>query len=514
MSVVDTLIEKFKAGYPGLYVVTSEYTRAFDEIRAAADKAARTTYTWIDGEGAIRNGTAKITPDTANPPEVLKWARESMPNDAVLVLPIFENFFDVPSIKAAFIHMMSPLKSSGKTVIVVSPSLKLQPEIEREFAIINFDLPTKDDLKKVAMSVIEGAELKSKGKMPTNEVIEKVVKASLGLTTSEAENAMALALVRAKDHPKKEWNYDVVLSEKCSALKKSGLLTFYPPGHSGMSQVGGMDNLKDWVGKRKRAFSKEAEDYGLAPPKGILMVGPPGSGKSLGAKAISEELELPLLRCDMGAIFAGVVGASEENARRVIQTAEAVAPCVLWLDEIEKGFAGSGAGSLDSGVGARVLGTFLTWMSDKRTPVFVYATANNVSALPPELLRKGRFDETFSVLLPNENERKEIFKIHLSKRKRSKVFEQLNAGILVSDTKGFSGAEIEAAIEEAMHSSFDANRELAQGDLEKAIAATVPLSKMMAAQIEAMEKWCENRTRPANRAMTETATKQNRQVQA
>jgi SpoVK/Ycf46/Vps4 family AAA+-type ATPase len=261
-----------------------------------------------------------------------------------------------------------------------------------------------------------------------------------------------------------------------------------------------MQVLKDWVGKRKGAFTEKAREFGLPFPKGLLSVGPPGSGKSAGARAIADELGLPLIRVDMGAIFGGLVGESESNARKVISTLEAVAPCVAWLDEIEKGFAGSIGGALDSGVGARVLGTFLTWMQEKKAPVFVYATANNVRFLPPELLRKGRFDEMFSVMLPNSEERKEIFKIHINRIGRAALVEKgtIDVGILSSRTKGFSGAEIEAVVKEALFSCFADGKELNMVDLQEAISSTAPLERIMKDEIEALIKWCEGRTRMAN----------------
>jgi len=288
------------------------------------------------------------------------------------------------------------------------------------------------------------------------------------------------------------------MEEKCAALKKSGLLTYYPPTNKGMTAIGGMQNLKEWVQKRKLAFTEKAKAFGLDSPKGLLMVGPPGAGKSLGAHAIADELGLPLLRCDMGAIFAGLVGASEANARKVIQVSKAVAPCILWMDEVEKGFAGSGAGSLDSGVGARVLGTFLTEMAEGMGGVFVYATANDVTSLPPELLRKGRFDEMFSVNLPTPKERKEIFEIHVKKRGREAKIPKLQLETAVEMTEGYSGAEIEAIVSEAMYSAFFAGADLNMLDLQEACKATVPLSTTMKKELDRLQEWCKGRTRPAN----------------
>ena len=365
-------------------------------------------------------------------------------------------------------------------------------------------LPSKTQLLEQLDGVVEGSNLKD-DLIPSPKRREELVEAALGLTTSEAENAMTLAIVRprlAKDP--NIWDPKIVLEEKCQALKKTGLLEYIPVNPDGLKQVGGLEVLKGWVRKRKAAFTEKAQAFGLPPPKGILLVGPAGCGKSLSAKAISGELGLPLLRLDMGKMFGSLVGQSEANMRQAIQVAEAIAPCILWIDEIEKGLAGSTGGSHDSGVGARVLGTILTWMQDKKSPVFVYATANDVQGLPPELLRKGRFDEMFSVDLPTIGERADIFGIHLRKKGRAKLIEKgaINVDTLAAHvSEGFTGAEIEAAIIEGMYSAFDANREVVTKDIEDALSNSKPMSKMMAEKILAIRKWCKDRTRQANQGV-------------
>jgi SpoVK/Ycf46/Vps4 family AAA+-type ATPase len=500
--------EKARAGYPAIYLVSSEYVRSLHEIKQVCDKAGRTLFIWTLSKGLVKDGTDKIIGDTDGPANALdemSKTKGGIPEKSIVVMPLLHHYLEDPGIQAKLIDLLQNFKSSKRMLVIVSPVVKLPIEIEKEFALVEMQLPDKVELKAVLNGILKGSHLK--GDLIPDEAREKLLlDSALGLTTSEAENAFSLSLVRSKDK-KEKWDPTVVMEEKCSTLKKTGLLTYYPPGSQGMKQVGGMANLKEWISKRRRAFTDEAKKFGLPPPKGILTVGPPGSGKSLGAKAISEELGLPLLRCDMGRIFAGLVGASEENARRVIQTAEAVSPCVLWLDEIEKGFAGAGgSGNLDSGVGSRVLGTFLTWMQEKTTSVFVYATANNVSALPPELLRKGRFDETFSVMLPSAVERLEIFNIHLSKR--NKVLKDTKMEDLVKESDGFSGAEIEAAINEAMFTAFSNNRQLSGADIIMALDETQPLSVTMKEQIQRMEEWCEGRTRSANvKVKTEISSK-------
>jgi SpoVK/Ycf46/Vps4 family AAA+-type ATPase len=266
-----------------------------------------------------------------------------------------------------------------------------------------------------------------------------------------------------------------------------------------MDSVGGMKNLKNWIAKRKKAWTPEAKEFGLPVPKGLLFVGIPGSGKSLLVQVIAETLNIPLVRLDMGKIHGSLVGQSEANMRMAIQVAEAVSPCILWIDEIEKGLAGSTGQSLDSGVGSRILGTMLTWMQEKTSEVFVCSTANDVTSLPPELLRKGRFDEMFSVLLPNQDERKEIFAIHLKKRNRGKLIGKvLDLDFFAKRTEGYSGAEIEATIVDSMYTAFDAGEDIDQQNLVDAIDNLQPLSKTMAEKINRMEEWCKGRARPAN----------------
>jgi SpoVK/Ycf46/Vps4 family AAA+-type ATPase len=285
-----------------------------------------------------------------------------------------------------------------------------------------------------------------------------------------------------------------VISEKRQVIRKSGLLEYYGVD-ADLADVGGMDVLKDWLRKRVRAFSDEARAYGLPQPRGILLMGVQGCGKSLVAKTIARQWQLPLLRMDMSMIFQGYIGSSEQNMRNATKTAESLAPVVLWIDEIEKAFSGvEGSGSSDAGTTARVVGTFLTWIQEKTAPVFVVATANEVRELPPELLRKGRLDEIFFVDLPRSRERAEIFAIHLHKVRREPMKYDLPE--LVGASRGFSGAEIEQAIIAGLHESFFDGRELETRDILKAIRDTVPLSRTMREKVEELRVWARDRARP------------------
>jgi len=287
-----------------------------------------------------------------------------------------------------------------------------------------------------------------------------------------------------------------VFAEKQQIIRKSGLLEYYATAES-FAQIGGLSVLKDWLNKRSLAFTSDARAFGLPPPKGILMLGVQGCGKSLCAKAVSTQWQLPLLRFDMGRMFGSLVGSSEENVRRAISVAESVAPAILWVDEIDKAFAGSqGSGASDGGTTARVFGTFLTWLSEKTVPVFVVATANDISQLPPELLRKGRLDEIFFVDLPSLEERMEIFRIHLARRHRPT--EQFDLHALAEASRDCSGAEIEEAINSALYDAFSEQSDITTESVLATLSQTVPLARTMDEQISRLRSWAEGRARNAS----------------
>jgi len=287
------------------------------------------------------------------------------------------------------------------------------------------------------------------------------------------------------------------MDEKRQLIRKSGLLEYYPVDQS-LAAVGGLQNLKDWLHRRARAFTAEAHAFGLPEPRGLLLLGVQGCGKSLTAKAIASQWALPLLRLDMGRVFSGLVGSSEENLRRAIRVAESAAPAVLWLDEIDKALSGSASSNVsDGGTTARVLGTFLTWLQEKTAPVFVVATANRVEGLPPELLRKGRFDEIFFIDLPDAAEREEILRIHLTRRGRKP--ESFDLAALAARAEQFSGAELEQAVVEGLHAAFDVRTQLADGHLAQAISETVPLAVTLREEISRIRDWARDRTRSASR---------------
>jgi len=521
METHKLIIEKVRASYAAIYLLSPEEQRSLQQIKKAAREMQRNVFIWTVQKGLIHDydpskqdvkaankaagkraapeSEPQPMPDTSGAYDVLDKMR-SLPEKSIVVLRLFHHFLDDPIVQSWMMDLIPKYKLSDRTILILTPVLKIPTELDKDLSLIELALPTKDELVPVLDGIVGNLPKELK---PTPEKRHAVLEAAKGLTTIEAENAFSLSIVRPRvlvpDDVDNIWDSRIVMAEKCQALKKTGILDYIPSSAKGLQAVGGMDNLKDFVRKRKRAFSDEAKAFGLPPPKGILIIGPPGTGKSLGAKAISAELDLPLLKLDMGKVYGGLVGQSEGNIRMALATTEALAPCVLWIDEIEKGMAG-GAGNLDSGVGQRVLGTLLTWMQEKTAPVFVYATANKPN-LPAELIRKGRFDEMFSVDLPSPAERVEIFRIHLEKRGLLKKVMQTieDETILTVQSDQYTGAEIEAVIIEAMYTAFDEKRQVTRHDIVEALQETQPQSKTMAEQIRAIREWCAANTRPANR---------------
>jgi SpoVK/Ycf46/Vps4 family AAA+-type ATPase len=375
---------------------------------------------------------------------------------------------------------------------------QIPAELEKDVTVVDFDLPKENDFTALLGRIIE--EVKENPKLNVkidSKMREQIVHALLGLTLSEGENVLAKTLVQHRGFGEK--SLEVINSEKKQIIRKSGLLQYYEAEEK-MESVGGLDALKSWLLKRSVVFSDQARDYGLPAPKGVLLLGVQGCGKSLMAKTISNIWQLPLLRFDVGQVFGSLVGSSEENIRRAIKVAESVSPVVFWVDEIDKAFRGSrgsGAGT-DGGTSARVFSTFLTWLSEKQEPVFVVATANDISALPPELLRKGRFDEIFFVDLPSFTERKEIFRVHIAKRKMNT--DEFDLEALAQSAAGYSGAEIEEAIISAMFDSFYEKEKLTTDRLIEGLKLTVPLSKTMSEDIDELRKWADGRARAATSA--------------
>lgn len=515
-SVRDELEILIRARYAIIYVVSWEEQRVEQRLREIAAKRGKQLVCWSVTTGLMKSGAAGLGPKPkglADPIEALDAVIENK-EPTLYLFKDFHPFMRARDSNVAVIRKLrevaQALSDSYKTLVICSPLIDLSPELEKIISVLDYPLPGTGDFDRLLQRICEDVSSHSKLKLAlTPEDREKLIQAALGLTLQEAENVFAKTIVT--DGRLCAEDVTVVFSEKQQIIRKSGLLEYYESS-TGMADVGGLDQLKDWLRKRSMAFSDRARQFGLPAPKGVLLVGVQGCGKSLCAKAVSRMWNMPLLRFDMGRMFASLVGSSEENIRRAIGVAESIAPVVLWADEIDKAFAGSqGSANTDGGTTARVMSTFLTWLSEKQKPVFVLATANNISQLPPELLRKGRLDEIFFVDLPNAIEREEIFRIHLKKRGRDPAGFDLPQ--LVEASEGFSGAEIEEAVISALYDVFYLEKELATPDVVAAIHATVPLSRTMAEGISALRAWAEGRARLASRRDQSAATPTRRKLE-
>jgi len=475
-----------RAGYSGLYLLSHEESRVEAELKAVSGELEHPLYAWSVTEGIVDTvtGTAR---DCGDPLEVL-IAFSELPENAVLLLRDYHLFFEDanPVLVRQLKDQLRAARTCGKTIAVLGCRLQLPPELEREFAVIDFALPGAEQLGVVIDGIATSAKLGS----PEGDERETLIDSARGMTTTEAENAVALSVVETGG-----LSPLVVSREKANAVKKNGLLEIIEAKET-LDDIGGLDSLKDWLLQRRKAFTRRAVEYGLPTPKGVLILGIPGCGKSLTAKATARAFGLPLLKLDAGRIFAGLVGQSEGNLRSVIQTAEAIAPAVLWIDELEKGFSGSrGSGVTDGGTSARVFGSFIQWMQEKTAPVFVVATANDVTQLPPEMLRKGRWDELWFVDLPTREEREAIWEIQIARYHREPS--AFDVRMLAKSTEGLTGAEIEQVFIEALYRSFARDEEPVDLTIGEVLVDNVPLSRLMAEQITALRQWAKGRSRNA-----------------
>ena len=503
-----TLRRLIRARFPLLSIQTAEESRALAEIAAVVGNRtqvapARQVYTWSTANGFAALGQPGNT-ETRTPHAALTAAAAlTMPSVVVLLdlHPWMGTNASPPDTQ-----LVRALKDTvryykdgpvPRTLVLISPTPHIPADLESLVTLVDFPLPTEQQIRATLDGMI--ARNSSAGALKVElgpAGAERLAKAALGLTAFEAENAFARSMV--DDGRLTDDDIALVQEEKRQIVQKSGVLEVVKANVS-LDDIGGLENLKTWLRKRNGAWMDEAVAYGLPAPKGVLVTGVPGCGKSLTAKAMASAWSLPLVRLDIGRVFGGLVGASEQNMRTALRTAEAIAPCVMWIDEIEKGFASGASGAGDSGTSARVFGTFLSWMQEKTAAVFVIATANQIALLPPEMLRKGRFDEIFFIDLPTDVERRVIFSIHL--KARLKAGPALGAlavddpllDRLVQATEGFSGAEIEQVVISACFDAFNERRHLTAEDMLHGIANTVPLSVTQAEQIADLRAWADVR---------------------
>ena len=469
-----------RACYPLIFITSTEEERLEETIKSVTKNLNnRNTYIWdfVDGYGDNPNnqGFGK-----RNPLQALEFiAKLPASNPGVFVLRDFQRFFEDISISRQIRNLARILKSQSKNIIVIAPEVKIPEELREVFTILDFPLPNKEEIKQ-EISQLAAAT----AQVLDNKLINDLVLSAQGLSMMRIRRVLTRAI--ASNGQLLPEDVELMLDEKRQSIRQTQILDFYPVKET-ISDIGGLDNLKDWLLRRGGAFSEKARAYGLPNPKGLMMVGIQGTGKSLTAKAIAHNWHLPLLRLDVGRLFAGLVGESESRTRQMINLAEALSPCVLWIDEIDKAFAGSGAQG-DGGTTARVFGTFITWLAEKKSSVFVVATANNIQALPPEMLRKGRFDEIFFVGLPSRDERAAIFNVHLSKL-RPHNLRNYDISRLAYETPDFSGAEIEQTLVEAMHIGFSQNRDFTNDDILESASQIIPLAKTAQEQIQFLQDW-------------------------
>ncbi len=449
---------------------------------------------------AAASGTAIY--NTREPVQALA-NMESMTVEAVFILKDFHRHMDDPVVVRRLRDVGQKFAANRKTVVITSPEIAVPAELAKLVEYFDLPLPERDRLRELIHEVYARLSKTYTLKLDLDASGVDAMSANLrGLTEEEAERAISQALVTR--YALCTESITDVLDAKKQLLRRSGMLEFVE-AQDNMASIGGLENLKRWLGQRRGAWEDAAREFGLEPPRGMIILGVQGCGKSLCARAIAGEWKLPLVKFDTSAVYDKFIGETEKRIRKVFQVAEGLAPCVLWIDELEKVFAGSGpdSASADAGVSSRLLASFLSWMQDRKAPVFVAATCNNVTVLPPELIRKGRFDELFFVDLPNQSERKQIYSIQLAKRKRNPADFDLEK--IAAAAKGYSGAEIDAAVQGGLYAAYSEKKPLSNQSLLDALAQTVPLSVTRAEEIETLRDWAEKRAVPAS-ARDESST--------
>jgi SpoVK/Ycf46/Vps4 family AAA+-type ATPase len=500
------IIDYIKARYALLVIESFEEERVLSEIQIIAKELKHSLYIWNSTQGVLFNGNI-IGEKTFDFKVALDFCEEKAKEKDSKNIFIFcdahnyltNNSNPIYRRRLKDLSINIRIKGYRSNCIIISPSFEINNDIQKEITLIDFPLPSRDEVKTIISSFINSWKGNASVSINVDDnLLEKFIDASIGLTILEIENCLAKALV--SDLKLDETDLKDLLNEKKQIIRKTGILEFID-SKLNLQDVGGLNTLKKWLDLRSHCFEANAKLFGILPPKGLLLTGVPGCGKSLTAKCVSSAWNMPLLRLDMGKIFQGIVGSSESNIRLALKTAEAISPCILWIDEIEKGLAGSNGGGGDGGTSTRVFGTLLTWMQEKTSPVFVFATANNINALPPELLRKGRFDEIFFVDFPSIEERKKILEIHISKLKRDLTKFDLEKLAKLSGEEKFgkdvvlAGAELEAWVADSLIEAFsrkingDSNADLSMLDFETTINRLVPMGQMRKDEFVKLRQW-------------------------
>ncbi|MBM3836036.1 MAG: AAA family ATPase [Verrucomicrobia bacterium] len=468
-----------RARFTLIVLVTAEEERALQTVKSVCERAKRACISWDVADGFQAVATSGSSVPSARDAKTALEQIDKAEGETVFVLKDFHECWKNFELKRKLRNVVQRIKFSKKSIIVTSPVRSIPEELKDEGVVVELLPPDASELAAVLDRLTQTPGVRVN---LTKLGREKLVQAALGLTASQSHRVFAKAIV--SDGVLDDRDIDLVTEEKKQIISESKALEFYSVTET-PDDVGGLGVLKDWLRLREKAFTQEARDYGLPSPKGIALIGIPGTGKSLTAKMIGGLWRLPLLRLDVGALYGGLVGESEENTRRALRLAETVAPCIVWIDEMEKALA---QGGFDGGTSTRVFGTILTWMAEKTAACFVVATANDIARLPPELLRKGRFDEVFFLDLPTQMERKEILTVHLTKRRR--LPRDFDLERLARESEGYVGAEIEQAIYDAMYVGYnDQRREFTTEDISAALKRQVPLSVSQREIVGALRNW-------------------------
>ena len=509
----NELRELIRARYPIIVIPTQEEDRAYQEVRAAAKSIGYSMACWSSSRGVFTEEDLKGATNPVNQfadfvagLEIFDKLAGKREEPHIFV--IFDAFAYISEKSQNPIYLRRLKDLAGKirsqgyrgTCILLTSHAAIPFELEKDVTVVDFPLPNREEISRVIELYFarfqDSKIVEIKG---NSHLMTALTDASLGLTVAEIEGALARAVV---DDRRLDFDdVDKIFRQKQQIIRKSGILDYFDTRGLSLDDVGGLERLKDWLQIRDAAFTPEGRDFGIASPKGVLVCGLPGCGKSLSAKCVASTWKLPLIRLDMGKIYSSLIGSSEERMRAAIRTCEAVAPCILWIDEIEKGMPRASHFVGDSGVSLRVVATFLTWLQEKTAPVFVFATANQIDLLPPEILRKGRFDEIFFVDLPTDSERREIIDIHIRKRNRNPADFDLDRLVGLTGEARFgegvsmTGAEIESWINEGLIASFhrrqggEVGADLRIQDLETALERIVPLARMRSDEIGEMRRW-------------------------
>jgi len=479
-----TFIEDFnlllKARYSLIFIGTTEEDRLEYTIRNCIKLGKkRAVYTWDFIDGFLNTPNNKEI-GKRNPLQALEYIEKlTVDNPALFLLKDFNKFFSDITIDRKLRNLSRLLKTQPKTIIIIAPEIIIPEELRELITVLEFNLPDVNEIRQELIRLLNLLEQK----LEKND-LDNLIRSCQGLSIERIRRV--LSKIIANNQVIDNSSISIILTEKQQIINQTQILEFCSTSQT-LDDVGGLDNLKLWLKQRSNSFSEKAATYGLPIPHGLLLVGVQGTGKSLTAKAIAHDWQLPLLRLDFGRLFAGIVGESESRVREMIRVAEALAPCVIWIDEIDKSFNQNETKG-DSGTTNRVLGTFLTWLSEKTSQVFVVATANNFEILPLELIRKGRFDEIFFVGLPIETEREKIFQVLLYQI-RPDTIHNFDIQKLSEKSVDFSGAEIFQAIIEGMHIAFNENREFTTTDILKGLAEIIPLAQLETKQIQALQQW-------------------------